>query len=120
MKKYFNQKSDINRDDAKKLDFTITLTGRGDDTIYERAQDLAKAIRRWPQLRGTGDRLVSDVEAFLTETGGAQVRLKATETAMLDILRQFATEILRVEPEIDVIPPSHRPKPVDPFDVRFW
>ncbi len=121
MKPHFNQKSEVNRDDAKKFEYTITLTGRGDDTIYDRAQALAKAITRWPQLRGTGDKLVSDVRAHLCgETGGAQVKLMATEGAILDIQRQFATEILRVSPEIDVIPPSRRPKPVDPFDVRFW
>lgn len=121
MKPHFNDKSEVNRDNDKKFEYTLTLTGRGDDTIYTRAQQLAQAIQRWPQLRGTGDKLVSDVRAYLcAETGGAQVKLMATEGAILDIQRQFATDILRVSPETDVILPSRRPKPVDPFDVRFW
>lgn len=120
MKNIFNQESDVNRDDTKKLDFTLTLTGRGEGTPEARAEALAAAIRRWPQLRGTGDRLVSDIKAAATEAGGAQVTLKATEPVMLDILRQFSTDILRVEPPLELIPPSRRPKPVDPFDVRFW
>ncbi len=121
MKPHFNNKAEVNRDDSKKFEYTLTLTGRGDDTVYARAQALARAIQRWPQLRGTGDRLVSDVRAHRCEqTGNAQVKLMATEGAILDIQRQFATDILRVAPEINVIPPSHRPKPVDPFDVRFW
>lgn len=120
MKPVFNQKSDVNRDDALKLDFTLTLTGAADAAQIKRAENLAAAILRWPQLRGTGDRLVSDVAAVQTEQGGGQVTLKATETAILDIHRQFATEILRISPQVDVIPPSRRPKPVDPFDVRFW
>ncbi|MFN7113422.1 MAG: hypothetical protein ACK4PK_03595 [Alphaproteobacteria bacterium] len=119
MKPHFNQKSEVNRDDALKLDFTLTLTGPAAGA-EGRAETLAAAIRRWPQLRGTGDRWVSDVRAQLSETGAGQVVLKATEPAILDIQRQFATDILRVDPQPDVILPSRRRKPVDPFDVRFW
>lgn len=119
MKPHFNQKSEINRDDTLKLDFTLTLTGAASGALA-RAEGLAAAIARWPQLRGTGEKLVSDVRAQLSDTGAGQVVLKATEPAILDIHRQFATDILRVDPQPDVILPSHRPKPVDPFDVRFW
>lgn len=120
MKPEFNQKSEINRDNAKKLPFTLTLAGRGDDTLQARAEDLVRAIKRWPMVKKSGDKLVSDVKSVVTETGGIQVTLQATETAMLDIQRQFSTHVQRVEPQPDVIPPAHRPKPVDPFDVRFW
>jgi hypothetical protein len=119
MKSYFNQKSEVNRDDALKLDFTLTVTGPAAEA-QARAEGLAAAILRWPQLRGTGDRLVSDVRAQLSETGAGQVVLKATEPTILDLQRQFATDILRIDPQPDMIPPSRRPKPVDPFDVRFW
>lgn len=119
MKQKFNQKSEVNRDDALKMDFTLTLTGSAVDSLA-RAEGLAAAIVRWPQLRGTGDRLVSDVRARLSETGIGQVVLKATEPAILDLQRQFATDILRIDPQPDMILPSRRPKPVDPFDVRFW
>lgn len=119
MKPYFNQKSEANRDDALKMDFTLTLTGPAAGA-EARAETLAAALQHWPQLRGTGDSLVSDVRVQVSDTGAGQVVLKATEPAILDIQRQFATDILRVDPQPDVILPSRRPQPVDPFDIRFW
>lgn len=121
MQPHFNEKSEVNRDDKAKFEYTLTLTGTGEGATEKRAAALIKAITRWPQLKNTGDCLVSDLRIDQSDAAkGAQVKLMATEGAILDIYRQFSSDIMRVTPDINPIPPSRRPVPVDPFDVRFW
>lgn len=118
---HFNQKADVNYDDTATLDFTLTLVPTSGDALA-RAQAFKATLERWPLLRHTQDARVrlDSASADVSASGQPQVKIKATEAALQDIQRQFAGDILKVNPQPDPVPPSRRVRPVDPFDVRFW
>lgn len=118
--KDFNKSAAINYDDRAVLDFTLTLTPRGEDA-QKRADDFKAQLLRWPLVRRSLPRhKLEKAEAGVSDTGAPQLKIQATELLVMDIQRQFAGEILKTEPQPDMIPPSHRKRPVDPFDVRYW
>jgi hypothetical protein len=119
-KKDFNKNAAINYDDRALFDFTITLTPRGDDA-QKRAEAFQRQLERWPLIRQNLPRhKLAKAEAGVNDKGQPVLTVQATELLIMDIQRQFAGDILKVDPQVDVIPPSHRKRPVDPFDVRYW
>lgn len=119
-KKNFNKNAAINYDDRAILDFTLILTPRGEEA-QKRADDFKAKLLRWPLVRQNLPRYkLEKAEAVVGEGGVPQIKIRATESLVMDIQRQFAGDILRTEPQPDLIPPSHRKRPVDPFDVRYW
>ena len=119
-KKHFNEKSAVNYDDRALFDYVVTLTPRGDDA-QKRAEAVKAQLERWPLIRHQLPRYkMTKAEACVSESGQPQLKIQATELLVMDIQRQFGSEILKVTPQPDPIPPSHRKKPVDPFDVRYW
>jgi len=119
-KKDFNKNAAVNYDDRALFDFTITLTPRGEDP-QKRAEAFQRRLLRWPLVRHNLPRQkLAKVEAGVNESGQPQLKVQATELLIMDIQRQFAGDILKVDPPVDLIPPSHRKRPVDPFDVRYW
>lgn len=119
-KKDFNKNTAINYDDRALFDFTITLTSRGDDA-QKRAAAFQRQLERWPLIRHNLPRhKLARAEAGVNDNGQPQVKVQATELLIMDIQRQFAGDILKIAPPVDSIPPSHRKRPVDPFDVRYW
>lgn len=119
-KNEFNKNAAVNYDDNALLDFTITLTPCDTDA-QKRAEDFARRLQRWPLVRRHLPRQkLAKAEAGVNDNGQPVLRVQATELLIMDIERQFAGDILKVDPKVDPIPPSHRKRPVDPFDVRYW
>ena len=99
-------------------DFTIVLTKPEADTAAQ-AERFKNKLSRWLLMQGEQNAEAPAVAAP-NAAGNAQVTIRCTEAALLRIERQFAGDILRVEP----LPQHQRgtiyPPKVDPFDVRFW
>lgn len=101
-----------------KQDYTITLTKPEADPARQ-AEAFCKRLDRWLCLQHeTGAE--PPVAAAAAPAGNAQLAIRCTEAAMLKIERQFAGEILRVDPPAEHQRGTIYPPKVDPWDVRYW
>lgn len=109
----------VSRD--KQLDgFTITLTRPAPD-LAAQAEDFAERLTKW--LMMSGDDFKGNAKApaaAAVEGGNARVTISATEETMARIERQFAGDILRVDPPAKEVRGAVYPPPVDPWDVSKW
>jgi hypothetical protein len=101
-------------------DYTVTLT-KEDGKSTAKVEAFRLRLTQW--LRMQGDDFKGNAEeplAARTTAGDPRLLLRCTEEAMARIERQFAGDILRVEP-----PALHQrgtifPPKVDPWDTSKW
>lgn len=100
-------------------DYTITLARPQADAAPQAAR-FAAQLSRW--LHGQGDDFKGNATApeAASAKGQPQVRLRATEEAMVRIERQFAGDILKVDPPAKHIRGAIYPPKVDPWDISKW
>jgi len=101
-----------------KQDYTIVLT-KPEKDLTQQAERFRARLHRWLCLhQETG----AEPPAVTTPSaaGQAQLTIRCTEAALLRIERQFAGEILRVDPPAEHQRGTIYPPKVDPWDVRYW
>ncbi len=95
--------------------FTITLTNAEADTAAQVASFTA-TLDRWLQRQGD----MQKGNAQNPVAGAGTVAISCTEETMQRIERQFAGNILRVDPPAQHVRGTVYPPKVDPWDVSKW
>jgi hypothetical protein len=97
-------------------DYTVTLT-RPDADLVAQAGDFRERLMNW--LRLQGDDFKGNAEAPIVAKDG-KVSLRCTEDTVARIERQFAGDILRVDPPARHARGAVYPPKVDPWDISKW
>lgn len=101
-------------------DYTLTLT-KPDGRPATQAEDFRARLTQW--LRLQGDDFKGNAEApVATAPDGrnARVALRCTEDTLVRVERQFAGDILRIEPPAKHMRGTVYPPKVDPWDTSKW
>ena len=96
-------------------DYTLTLTKPGDDPSSQ-AEDFRARLTQW--LRLQGDDAKGNAEA--PAVADARITLRCTEETLGRIERQFAGDILKIDPPAQHMRGTIFPPKVDPWDVSRW
>lgn len=96
-------------------DFMLTLTKPGADPAAQ-SDDFRARLTQW--LHRQGDDANGNTQAPVA--AGTQVSLRCTEETMQRIERQFAGDILKVDPPAQHMRGTILPPKVDPWDVSKW
>ena len=102
-------------------EYTIQIT-RPAENLQAQAEDFFGRLDRWLMLQGLDFKGRAKTPEVIAPSanGNAQIRIECTEAAMAAIERQFAADILRVDPQAQHIRGSIIPPKVDPWDVSKW
>ncbi len=114
---FFNFKSR-----GRKLgDFTLTLTLPTGDPQTQ-AEDFSARLTAWLARQSEDFKGNAEAPAIAAPTadGNARLTLRCTEDAMARIERQFAGDILRVDPPARHACGAIYPPKVDPWDISKW
>ena len=95
--------------------FTITLT-KPEQDVGAQAASFATTLDRWLQRQGD----MHKGNAQSPVAGAGTVAISCTEETMHRIERQFAGNILRVDPPAQHMRGTVYPPKVDPWDVSKW
>lgn len=101
--------------------YTIEITRPAADPQAQ-AGDFIGRLDRWLMLQGEDFKGRAKTPEVIAPSanGNAQIRIECTEAAMAAIERQFASDILRVNPPAEHIRGAVYPPKVDPWDVSKW
>lgn len=101
--------------------YTIEIT-RPAENLQAQAEDFFGRLDRWLMLQGLDFKGRAKTPEVIAPSanGNAQIRIECTEAAMAAIERQFAGDILRVDPQAQHIRGALIPPKVDPWDVSKW
>jgi hypothetical protein len=109
----------FNAANSAQQDYLLVLTRPAAD-LAAQAEEFRARLERWLYLQGEDAKKTFSQLAAAPGEGNARVTLTCTEALMAHIERQFAGDILRVEPPAQHARGAVYPPKVDPFDVRFW
>jgi hypothetical protein len=102
--------------------FTITLTRPESGAGAAQSEDFRARLERWLLLHGAGQKGEAKTPETLpaADTGNGRLSIECTERMMALIERQFASDILRVDPPARHVRGAIYPPKVDPWDVSKW